>query len=209
MDKKLLILFLLIPAFIPIQAQPFHGGILAGFTASQVDGDSYAGFDKAGIQAGVFVSTALSPVIDTRLEIRYTMRGARNNSTPDNTGMYRLTLNYIDLPVLLSVKVKNLGTVEAGLVPGYLFAASGRDDNGRMPNASLAEFKKFDLDTRIGLNIFLTEKIAVNLHYSYSLFSIRDREVENASYTWFGKLFGNEAGNFNNYLVFGLYYTIR
>jgi hypothetical protein len=209
MNKKLLIVLVFILAFTTIQAQPFHGGILAGFTASQVDGDTYAGFDKSGLQGGVFVSTSLSSLLDARLEIRYAMRGARNKSTPDNTGLYRLTLNYIDLPVLLSAKVKNIGTVEAGLVPGYLFAASGRDDNGRMPDESLADFKKFDLDTRIGINIFITEKIAVNLHYSYSLFSIRDLEVENPSYTWFGKLFGNNTGNYNNYLAFGLYYTIR
>jgi hypothetical protein len=36
-------------------SQQFEGGVLGGLTASQIDGDSYKGYNKVGIQAGAWV----------------------------------------------------------------------------------------------------------------------------------------------------------
>ena len=55
------------------------------------------------LQGGVFVSTALTPYLDARLEIKYAARGARNPASDDNTGAYKLGLHYIDLPVLAAL----------------------------------------------------------------------------------------------------------
>jgi opacity protein-like surface antigen len=189
--------------------QTFHGGITAGITASQVDGDSYAGFDKLGLQGGVFVSTALTGYLNAHLEIRYASRGARNPASEDNTGEYRLGLHYIDLPVLCALKIYKFGCVEAGLVPGYLFAAQGEDEAGELPKDYLIEFRKFDLGTLLGIRINLTEKISGNLRYSYSIFSIRDLESAGSYYSWFGKIFGHSRGDFNNYLTLGINYQIK
>src|SRR4030042_3853191 len=193
--KKLLIFILFSPtAFFNVCSQPFHGGILFGFTASQVEGDSYAGYDKAGLQAGVFISTALSRTIDARLEIKYCARGAKNPASEDNTGLYKLTLHYVDLPLLAAFNIKQLGCIELGIVPGYLFAANGEDDAGKLPDEFLMEFRKFDLGTLIGLSINVLPKVAVNFRYSYSIFSINDAESEDTYYSWFGKLFGISSG---------------
>jgi opacity protein-like surface antigen len=207
--KQFVLLLLLIPGCIAGRSQSFHGGILLGFTASQVDGDSYAGFNKPGLQGGVFVTTRLTDGMDARLEIKYTSRGAKNPASDDNTGAYKLGLNYIDIPVLIAVKIKQLGSVEIGLVPGYLFAINGEDENGNIPEEYLVDFKKFDLGTLLGANINLSKKIAVNLRYSYSIFSIRDEESSGAYYSWFGKLFGHSQGDYNNYLTFGISYLVK
>jgi hypothetical protein len=192
-----------------VYSQRFHGGILAGFTAAQVDGDSYAGYNKVGLQGGVFISTSLASRIDARLEIKYASRGARNPASDDNTGAYKLGLHYIDLPVLLAVRIKKLGAVELGLVPGYLFAVRGEDDKGKLPQEYLIAFRKFDLGTLVGILLNITPKIAFNMRYSYSILSIRDLESTSAGYSWFGKLFGHTHGDFNNYLTFGLNYLIK
>jgi hypothetical protein len=190
-------------------SQPFHGGIVAGFTASQVDGDSYSGYNKPGLQGGVFVTTEIRPFLDARLEIKYTSRGARSPASDDNTGSYWLGLHYIDMPVIAAFKIKQLGALEIGLVPGYLFAAGGEDNDGKLPEEYIIAFRKFDLGTLIGVCINLSPKFALNLRYSYSIFSIRDLESAGSYYSWFGKLFGHSKGDFNNYLTIAINYRIK
>jgi opacity protein-like surface antigen len=199
-----LVLILLATGLIPLPAQRFIGGIMAGFTASQVDGDSYAGYNKPGFQGGVFVTTPMNTLFSARLEIRYSSRGALHAASKDNTGYYRLGLHYIDIPVSATLMVKHFGWIEAGLIPGYLFAAGGRDDAGKLPDETLVEFRKFDLGTMLGVHFRLTEKLSLQVRYAYSLFSIRDPDVAGSYYSWFGKLFGHSQGDFNNYLSAGL-----
>ncbi|MFO7369563.1 MAG: porin family protein [Bacteroidales bacterium] len=190
-------------------SQPFHGGITAGFTASQVDGDSYSGYNKPGLQAGVFVAAELLPWLDARMEIKYTSRGAREPADDDNTGSYLLGLHYIDIPVMASMKYKKIGALELGLIPGYLFKAAGEDDAGKLPDEYLVDFHQFDLGLLIGTEVYITHKIAVNIRYSYSIFSIRDLDSAGSFYSWFGKIFGHSKGDFNNYLALGVSYRIR
>jgi hypothetical protein len=207
--RQSLLLLLLILFRIDLPAQFFHGGILAGFSASQVDGDSYAGFDKLGFMGGVFISTTLTEHVEARLEIKYTGRGAKNPPSDDNTGAYKLGLHYIDLPVLVTILIKHPVHIELGLVPGYLFAAGGEDDAGDLPEEYLVDFRKFDLGTLLGLTFQVTPKTEVNVRYCYSILSIRDPESAGSYYSWFGKLFGHSMGDFNNYLTLGISYTLK
>lgn len=190
-------------------SQPFHGGILLGFTASQVDGDSYAGYNKAGLQGGVFVTAGLASNFGARLEIKYTARGAHNRVSDDKPEIYTLGLHYIDLPVMATYRIKKLGTVELGVVPGYLFSANGRDEGGKLPDDFLVDFHKFDMGTLLGANIDITPKISVNARFSYSILSIRDLGTAGAYYSWFGQLTGHTKGDYNNYLTLGINYTIK
>ena len=190
-------------------AQAFHGGVLAGFTATQVDGDTYGGYNKAGFQGGVFVNTRLSDLFNAQLEIKYTGKGARKPVTSTDPAVYNLTLHYIDVPVSVNVRVKQIGSAELGLVPAYLFAARGEDSGGPLPSDYLVTFKKFDLSFMMGINIKVFEKMKVNLRYTYSLLSIRPESYENGYYTWFGNLFGPKTGQYNNCLMAGLYYQLK
>jgi len=192
-----------------MQAQPFEGGIMAGFVASQVDGDSYAGYDKAGLMGGVFISTKLTKVIGAQLEIHYTGKGARKPVSSDDPEVYKLSLHYLDIPVLISFNVKQLVTFELGLVPGYLFAKGGEDDGGKLPDEFLVSYKKFDLATLAGIRFNVVEKLAVSFRYCYSIVSIRDGDSGAAYYSWMGNLFGYSTGDFNNYLTLGIYYKIK
>jgi hypothetical protein len=207
--KKFLLLILILLYCSKSFSQVFHGGVLAGITASQVDGDGYAGFDKLGFQGGVFIITPITHGIDARMEIKFTSRGAKNPASEDNTGFYKLSLYYIDLPVLAAIKVKQLGSIEFGLIPGYLFAASGENDSGKIPDEYLVDFHKFDLGTLLGISFNVSEKIALNFRYSYSVLSIRDLGSANDYYSWFGNLFGFSEGDYNNYMTLGVNYLIK
>lgn len=191
------------------KSQPFHGGLVMGITASQVDGDSYAGFNKVGMHGGVFVNVMFTRVLGAQLEIKYTGRGAGKPVTSEDPEVYKLNLHYIDLPLMMDIVIKERFVIEAGLVPGYLFSASGEDSGGKLPKDFLVDFHKFDLGTLLGLRFKIIDKLYVAARHSYSLRSIRDIETAGAYYTWLGNLFGYRKGDYNNYLSFALYYQIR
>jgi len=192
-----------------VNGQAFHGGVLGGFTATQVDGDTYGGYNKAGFQGGVFVNTRLSDLFNAQLEIKYAGKGAKKPVSSSNTDVYTLTLHYIDIPLLASVKVKQIGSVELGLIPAYLFSAQGEDNGGKFPSEYLVSFNKFDISWMVGININLFPKLWMNLRYSYSLTSIRPEDYHNGYYTSFGNLFGHKTGQYNNCMMMGIYYQLN
>jgi len=80
--KKFLTLFLITWMFSlqgSLYSQQFDGGILAGGALSQVDGDYWTGFTKAGFLAGGFVSLELSPNSSLQLELEYIQKGSKKN----------------------------------------------------------------------------------------------------------------------------------
>ena len=207
--RTLMQLILISCISVPAISQSFHGGMLLGLTTSQVDGDSYAGYNKAGIQGGVFVNTVFGTHTGALLEIKYANRGARKPVSSGDPEVYVLNLHYIDLPVMFNLILWERFIMEAGLVPGYLFAAAGEDSGGRLSKDQLAGFHKFDLGSLLGLRLKINDRLSFSARYSYSLLSIRDIDTAGAYYSWFGNLFGYRKGDYNNYLSFGLYYEIR
>jgi hypothetical protein len=206
---KWLLLCLLLFACIPFYSQNFYGGVLIGFTASQVDGDSYAGYNRIGLCGGVFVRREISPLFNLNMEVRYASRGAFNPAADDNAGKYLLGLHYIDIPLWMDIKIKNYGAFEIGVIPGYLFHTAGKDDAGKMPGDYLVVFKKLDVGTLLGISIRLMEKFSLSIRYSYSIFSIREVKSATATYSWFGSMLGHSQGDFNNYLTTGIRYQLK
>ncbi len=198
------IMLLLIPA--GLSAQRFTGGLMAGLSASQVDGDSYAGFDKVGLQGGVFVYTLFTENFGAQMEIKYTGKGARKKTNDEDPAVYKLALHYIDLPLMVFYRAKSKYIFEAGLVPAYLFEAVGEDSGGKLPQEYMTEFKKFDLSWLIGFRYQVNKNISAGMRYSYSLISINEYPYTPPYYTWIGNLFGYNIGDYNNYLTFGIYY---
>jgi hypothetical protein len=209
MMKRVIVMTGMLCCSFILHAQSFHGGLLAGFTATQVDGDSYGGYNKAGFQGGVYVNRTFGDLFLVQMEIKYAGKGARKPVTSDDPAVHNLTLHYIELPVLGALKVKQLGSVEFGVIPAYLFSVQGEDSGGALPDDYLTSFNKFDISTLIGLNIKVFEKVFLNLRYSYSIVSIHSGDLENGSYSWFGRLWGHSTGQFNNCLSAALYFRIR
>ena len=193
---------------LPLSAQRFEGGVLAGITASQVDGDSYSGYNKIGLQAGVFVSTAFKKNFGAQMEIRYAGKGAQKLTTTDDTKVYKLALHYIDLPLMVTYTLKKKIVFDLGVVPGYMFAKNGEDSGGPVNPDYFVKFKKIDIALLAGVNYKISEHLKVNVRYSYSLRSINDFKDTFAYYSWVGNLFGYRTGDYNNYLTLGVYYQI-
>ena len=60
-------------------AQSFNAGLLAGANFSQVDGDSYFGYNQLGWTAGVFVNLPFSDYFSGQMELRYSLMGAHSS----------------------------------------------------------------------------------------------------------------------------------
>lgn len=90
------LVFCLLP-FLTLSQQRFKAGIIAGVTASQIDGDVSAGYNKVGLQAGLRGVVILKEKQEASVEILFTQRGCRNEAkTPP---YFKTTLNYIEVPV--------------------------------------------------------------------------------------------------------------
>ncbi|NMB72864.1 MAG: hypothetical protein GYA22_12025, partial [Bacteroidales bacterium] len=90
MSEIRIVLWLLVVLFVPVQtkAQAFTGGILGGLSVNQIDGDEFAGYDKAGIVFGGWVRTNTDGPFQIQGEIRYFGKGAGNRTNTDQPDQY-------------------------------------------------------------------------------------------------------------------------
>ena len=59
--KSVLLVVVMVAGFsIKTSAQYFDGGIIGGLSASQIDGDSFAGYKKVGLLGGAWVRRMFS-----------------------------------------------------------------------------------------------------------------------------------------------------
>ena len=81
--------------------QRFRAGAVVGLTASQIDGDLSAGFNKLGLQAGLRVIGRLTKRTDASLEFLFSQRGSQRELVKNRYGdlLDPITLNYVEVPV--------------------------------------------------------------------------------------------------------------
>jgi hypothetical protein len=199
MKSRYLITLIAIFLSLAVSAQRFKGGILAGINACQIDGDNLSGYYKTGLLLGTFVNTEFKDKWGAQLELKYSGKGS---STPFDAAYPRkISLRYIDLPVLASFEaIENL-KIQAGLSFNYLFGASYyegtwydafSDDNELPPN-------RFETALTFGVNYRFFRFADINARYSYSLMPVRSQY---STSSW------GEGAWFNNVLSFAFYFNI-
>lgn len=207
MKKNFLVLFLILN-FLISNSQDFNGGIFAGFSGSQIDGDTYAGYNKLGLVTGAFVNRDLSQRINLQFEMLYIQKGARENPNPDalNPSLYCIDLKYIELPLLVRYKLYKFQekvTLEAGLSGAVLIKTTNKSDNYTLTEP----YKKSDFSTNIGVNYKILDNLSINLRYIYSLFFAPIRTTnENAKWMFLWPLYISIPGQYNNVLALTLRY---
>jgi hypothetical protein len=198
--KKYFLFIILLAAFSLVKAQRFNGGILAGFNGSQVEGDSYKGYDKLGAVAGFYVETDIAPAVFAGMEIKFNQKGARKDPTSKDPTKYIMRLNYIDLPFYAGFRTGEWGAVLAGIQPGYLLSGKEYDAYGEFPPEDQAEFSSFDLQALIGFQFDFLDYLKADLRFALSVLPIRDKPGD-TNYYW-------HDSQFNNVISLALYYQI-
>lgn len=182
-----------------LYAQYFEGGLLAGLTASQMDGDMLGGYHKPGFTAGIWVGRPIDNKWKYRAELKYTMKGAASNKATELYTFYRKTLHYIELPIVLSYSLSDNLFADAGLSPAYLAFATLNIGNG--PTDATEPMKKYELNTFLGIAYQLNDNISLNFRFSYSFFPVS--HLPGNLTIW------NTYAQYNNVLSLCVYYKIK
>jgi hypothetical protein len=186
-------------------SQKFVGGPKAGVTFTQVDGDFYGGYHKAGVNLGGFVYRPISEnqKWDLQFEIEYMQKGSRK--TPDyDTGDlddYKLTLNYMQIPVLLRFNMRHV-SLEGGISVGTLISSKEvfNELEGGDP------FKTMEYAALLGINYHFNPKLWINGRYSISMNRVREPYGGDIP----GDLWGcRKPGQYNNVLAVSIYYAFN
>jgi len=200
MLKKTLFAFFIILTY-PAFSQQFEGGFLGGFSAAQIDGDEFSGYNKLGITAGAYITKELSSSFKLKTEIRYIQKGAYQKPTEFNAFLFKTSLQYAELPVMLQFFYSEKIYLELGLIPEVLLSSKEEDQNGLIPIDQKLEFHRYSLEAGVGAGYFLTNNLAAGFRYSYSLLTARDHAS--------GQMYMLNRGQYNNVLSFTIYYHFR
>jgi hypothetical protein len=200
MNQKLFIPILFFFAANMAFAQRFDGGAILGFNASQVEGDTYKGYNKPGVVAGFYVETDVAPAIFAAMEIKYSQKGARKKVTTKDPTKYIMRLNYIDIPLYMAFRTSEKSAIIAGVSTGFLISAKEIDEYGEFPPEDQNEFNTIDLEPLIGFQFDFIENLKADLRFSLSVLPIRGKPV-NTNYYW-------QNNQFNNVITLSFYYQI-
>jgi hypothetical protein len=201
MFKKLTFLLLVSVFSLFVQAQKFDGGVLLGLVGSQVAGDLRGGFDKAGLNAGGWISLGISPKSLLQMELAYVQKGSRENQDLDHgiDHTYIMHIDYIELPFLYRYIYNERFELETGLGMNFLIYQKETEDGYVREDHP---FRKQNLCFLAGIAFKINERLKVNLRTDNSLITIRTERVNGDVWRFWG------YGQFSDALVLSAYYKL-
>jgi len=200
--KKLLLFLILLVAASTLFAQRFDAGLIAGFNGSQVEGDAFKGYNKAGILAGIFVQTDIAPAVVAGMEIKYSQKGSRKKYDPKHPEIekYVMRLGYIDIPLFMGFRTNQRSMIIGGISPGVLIHSKEIGAYGEFPPQDQHPFKDFDLQPFVGFQFDFLERASVDLRMALSVVPIRNKPA-GTNYYWLNN-------QFNNVISLAVYYRL-
>lgn len=155
----------------------FQAGIVAGFNASQLDGDLFRGYSKLGAHGGLKVKYQLpsKPKIGLSTEMLFSMEGSSQdiNFSSSTNNQVKIKLNYIEIPVLVSYREWKIDFY-GGLSYGRLIGAS----TSILSTGFLAEdFRKDDFGIVLGATYLFDEHWGATFRFSRSFTNAIKKDV--------------------------------
>jgi opacity protein-like surface antigen len=198
MKQLILLISIVLLSASSLFAQTFGGGVIAGLSASQLDGDNWGGYNKAGLTIGIYTNTKLNKYIEAQLELRYVQKGSKSKGD-DQSVFYLSKLNYIELPLFLKYKFLDKFSANIGVSIGYLQKATeDKDGIGDFP--AEPPFKEYELSGLAGVEYQMTEQLFLNIRFNYSILPVRSHPGDQTFYL--------NRGQYNNVLTFTVYYQL-
>jgi len=191
------------------EPQKFTGGLILGANFAQVDGDTYYGYHRFGINTGGIVYIHFTTRIGISMELLYTQKGSRGEAVIKSSNIgtfvakYFMNLNYIEVPLTFHVIVHDIDC-EAGISYARLIN-SGEWIQAGYPvliDPVKNRFNNSDIEYIFGISRKLYKKLYANARFQYSAISIRPDERIPATFGY-----GNN-GQLNNLLSFRLVYML-
>lgn len=158
-----------------VKYQLFRPFISAGFNAAQVDGDDLAGFNKFGFIGGIGTFIMLPKNVSVGMELLYSQKGSRStkrNPHPE-FNKFKLKLNYIELPLMLSYHDRNRAIFSLGIIINTLASYDEvRFGTNFSDSVSFTPYKTISTDIMGSVSFYFIPKLGINLRFAYSLGNI-------------------------------------
>lgn len=190
----------------------FFGGFTVGMNMSQVDGDSFSGYHKVGLNVGPLVYLRFNDHFGASMELLFSQKGTRErNYTEDAAGVgyvnsYDMKLNYAEVPLMLRYFSDRRFNVGVGLSYGYLISAKEEAVTYAPVNldTSIFSFKKHDIEGMVDVNYQFYKGWFIGMRFAYSLASVREGSHIPQAYGG-----GTFSGQFNNLFTLRLTCLIK
>lgn len=181
-------------------AQNFKGGIHAGLVGSQVAGDRYSGYNKAGISIGGWVSLQLTTHSVFHMELSFLQKGSRENPDyKERFNTYLMRVSYIEMPLLYRLIYSEKLSFEAGPALNILMHSYEHFNYEVLTNNP---FRSLHPSFILGLSYNINDKLRANLRTNNSLTSIRKERVTGDVWRFV------DYGQYNDALIISLYYQL-
>lgn len=182
MKKIILISFFFFSLVNFSSSQNIKGGLIGGFNMSQVDGDLIYGFHKFGWNAGGMAMIPVYKNFSFVMEALYNQKGSyqrpfRYNDSVKGDGMYKLVLNYLDVPMYINLyDPKGKMNFGIGMSYGRLSQFKEWEDSKQvMWSPDSIPYKTSDVDYFFNAMVPLWKGLKLDIRYSYSVSPIRTR----------------------------------
>ena len=182
------------------QENQFQAGLKLGVVGSQIDGDGYTGWDKAGLTVGGFVRTDFTDHWGAQFDLLYSQKGSRDpqDAEKNKFNYYLIRLDYIEIPIDVQYTY-NQFRAEAGLSFGVLVNSYEENEQGEVP-LSPFDFRPFEFGYNLGGYFDVTEHIFLNVRYNRSFLPVSNE------FRFLPAQFGFFGGSYNSSFSFALGY---
>ncbi len=158
----------------------FNGGLILGANFTQVDGDTYYGYHKVGLNTGGVVYIHFNQKFGATLEFIYSQKGSRGEAVTESPSIgtyvakYFMNLNYVEVPLTFHVMLHDVD-FEAGASYARLVKSSEwiQADYPVIIDPVLNSFYTSDLEYIFGISKKIYKKLYGNIRFQYSIISIR------------------------------------
>lgn len=178
----------------------FSAGLLAGLNTSQIHGDSYWGWNQAGMLGGVFVSILPEEKTYFQLELQYSRKGSRKIARPNkgDFDFFELRMHYIEVPLLFRYNTKKI-YYQIGASGGVLFKVREWDDFGEV---TPRDFRPYEVAWIIGAGYKFNDALSLDIRSSNSFFPVKKFDTPILYPRFYQNMFNK--GMYHNLLSFSL-----
>jgi len=169
--KFRLTLLIMMLITIPLSAQDFTGELNVGIGASQIDGDTWFGYDKFNGLAGFMVSINAEKKSFFCIGVQLCNRGSKKDQSTNDITYSKIGLRYVELPIYLKIRTKKKFVFLGGLVPSYMIGNVKSFENGD-PIPDDGYYKKYDLGLALGVEYQLVNRLWLQYRFMYSTLPI-------------------------------------
>jgi hypothetical protein len=172
---SLVILFCLLFIETAVAQQRFRAGLIFGLNASQLNGDDSAGYNKLGLNGGLRGTAMLRDKMDLVFEMLYSQRGSYEKYI---VGDQRISLNYIEVPVMVSYKdwyQEDDDYYKVQAVGGFSYARLlDASATGSLHDSEVGNFNTNDFAITIGFDIMFSKHFGMGTRWTRSINRLYD-----------------------------------